>query len=94
MAILISCASVPSERELRRRVLFGFVWEKLLSTEAVETCIVKPIEDILDKFGNMVTSISFVISSQSCSAMYEMWFTQFAPQGLSQLTSLLPLHSV
>ena len=62
MAILISCVSVPSERELRRRVLICFMAEKLLSTEAVETGIVCPMEAILDRLGNMVASISFVIS--------------------------------
>ena len=60
---------MPSVREFRRRVLIGFIWEKLLSTEAVETGNVKPIEAIFCKFGNIVTSISFVMSSLSCNAM-------------------------
>ena len=50
-------------REFRRRVLISFIWEKHLSTEAVETGNVKSIEAIFCKFGNIVTSISFVMSS-------------------------------
>ena len=42
---------------------------KLIKTEAVETGNVKPIEAIFCKFGNIVTSISFVMSSLSCNAM-------------------------
>ena len=75
MAILISWVSVlPSVREFHRRVLIGFIWEKLLSTEAVETGNVKPIEVIFCKFGNIVTSISFVISSLCCNAMLSLGF--------------------
>ena len=61
-------------REFRRRVLICFIWEKLLSTEAVETGNVKPIEAIFRKFGNIVTSISFVMSSLSCNAMLSLGF--------------------
>ena len=56
-------------REFCRRILISFIWEKLLSTEAVETGNVKPIEAIFCKFGNIVTSTSFVMSSLSCYAM-------------------------
>ena len=61
-------------REFHRRVLIGFIWEKLLSIEAVETGIVKPIEAIFCKFGNIVTRISFVMSSLSCNAMLSSGF--------------------
>ena len=67
MAILISLVSLLSVREFRRRVLINL--EKLLSTEAFETGNVKPIEAIFCKFGNIVTSISFVMSSLNCNAM-------------------------
>ena len=52
-------------REFCRRGLISFIWEKLLSTEAVETGNVKPIEAIFCKFGNIVTSTLFVMSSIS-----------------------------
>ena len=52
-------------REFRRRVLIGFIWEKLLSIEAVETRNVKPIEGIFCKFGNIVASISFALMLSS-----------------------------
>ena len=61
-------------REFRRHVLIGFIWEKLLSIEAVETGNVKPIEAIFCKFGNIITSISFVMSSLSCNAMMSSGF--------------------
>ena len=61
-------------REFRRRVLISFVWEKLLSAEVVETGNVKPIEAIFCKFGNIVTSISFMMSSLSCNAMLSSGF--------------------
>ena len=61
--------NLPSVREFSWHVLVSFNWEKLLSTEAVETGNVKPIAAIFCKFGNIVTSISFVISSLSCNAM-------------------------
>ena len=61
-------------REFRRRVLISLIWEKLLSTEAVETGNVKPIEAIFCKFGNIATRISFVTSSLSCNAMLSSGF--------------------
>ena len=61
-------------REFRRHVLFGFIWEKLLTTELVETSNVKPIAAIFYKFGNIVTSISFVMSSVSFNAMLSSGF--------------------
>ena len=54
--------------------LISFIWEKLLSTEAVETGNVKPIEAIFCKLGNIVTIISFVMSSLSCNAMLSSGF--------------------
>ena len=57
-----------------RRVLISFIWEKLLSTEAVETGNVKPIEAIFRNFGNVVTSTSFVMSFLSCNAMLSLGF--------------------
>ena len=74
VVILITWVSLPSVREFCRRVLISFIWEKLLSTEAVETGNVKPIEAIFCKFGNIVTSISFVMSSLSCNAMLSSGF--------------------
>ena len=56
------------------RVLISFICEKLLSTEAVETGNVETVEAILCRFGNIVTGISFVISSLSCSAMLSSGF--------------------
>ena len=44
---LADLSGLPSLREFHRRVLFSGIWEKLLSTEAVETGIVKPIEAII-----------------------------------------------
>ena len=58
---------LSSAREFRRHVFF--IWEKLLSTEAVETGNVKPIEAISCKFGNIVTSILFLMSFLCCNAM-------------------------
>ena len=49
--------------------LIRLIWEKLLSTETVETGNVKPIEAIFGKLGNIVTSILFVMSTLSCNAM-------------------------
>ena len=46
MAIFIRCESRSSDREFRSQILIGFIWEKFLSTEAVETGIVNPIEAI------------------------------------------------
>ena len=54
---------LPALKELRKRVLISFIWEKLLSTDAVDTGMDKPIEAILLKLGNIATSISLVISS-------------------------------
>ena len=56
-------------REFCGRVLIRLIWEKLLSTETVETGNVKPIEAIFGKLGNIVTSILFVMSTLSCNAM-------------------------
>ena len=61
-------------REFCRHVLISFIWEKLLSTEAVETDNIKPIEAIFCKPGNIVTSISFVMSCLSCNAMLSSGF--------------------
>ena len=66
--------NLPSVREFSGHVLVSFNWEKLLSTEAVETGNVKPIEAIFCKLGNIVTSISFVMSSLSCNAMLSSGF--------------------
>ena len=44
MEIFIRCESLPSVREICTSVLVHFIVEKLLSTEAVETGIVKQIE--------------------------------------------------
>ena len=74
MAILTSCVSLPSVREFRRRILISFMWEKFLSTEVVETGNVKLIEAIFCKFGSIVTSISFVMSSLSYNAMLSSGF--------------------
>ena len=71
MAILISW---PSIKEFRRRVFISFIWEKHLSSEAIETGNVTPIEAIFSKFGNIVTSISFLMSSLSCNAMLSSGF--------------------
>ena len=57
-----------------KHILISFIWEKLLSTEGIETGNVKPIEAIFYKFGNIVTSISFVMSSLSCNAMLSSGF--------------------
>ena len=57
---------MPSVREFHTHVLISFIWEKLLSAETVETGNVKPIEAVFCKFGNIVTSISFVMCS-SCN---------------------------
>ena len=61
-------------REFRRHVLISFIWEKLLSAEVVETGNVKPIEAIFCKFGSIVTSISFMMSSLSRNAMLSSGF--------------------
>ena len=58
---------------VRRHVLINFIGEKLLS-EAVETGNVTPNEAIFCKFGNIVTSITFVMSSLSCNAMLSSGF--------------------
>ena len=47
---------------------------EILSTEAAESGNVKPVEAIFCRFGNIVTSISFVISSSSCNAMLSLGF--------------------
>ena len=49
--------------EFRRCVLIVSFGRNFLSTEAVETGNVKPIEAIFYKLGSIVTSISFVVSS-------------------------------
>ena len=59
--------------KFRRRVIISFVLVKLLSTEAVETGNVKPIEAVIGK-GNIVISISFVMISLSCNAMMSSGF--------------------
>lgn len=41
----------------------SFIWEKLRSTEAVDTKVVKQIVAILCRLGNIVLNISFVTSS-------------------------------
>ncbi len=61
-------------REFRRRASISYICKKLLSTEAVETGNIKPIETIFCKFGNIVTSISFVMSSLSYNAMLSSGF--------------------
>ena len=76
MAILISLVNLPSVREFRRHVLISFIWERLLSIKAVETVETgsdKPIEAIFCEFGNIATSISFVISSfkLQCNAVFK-----------------------
>ena len=43
-----------SFRLLHNRVLINFIWEKLISTDAVETEIERLIVAILHKFGNIV----------------------------------------
>ena len=69
-------------REFRKCILISFIWEKLLSTEVVETGNVKPIEAIFCKFGNIVTSISFVMRSLSCNAMLSSGLLASAPRGI------------
>ena len=46
-----------------------FIWEKLLSTEAIETGIVTQTTASLCKLGNNVFNISLVIRSLSCEAV-------------------------
>ena len=74
MAIFTSWVSLPSVREFCRRVLISFIWKKPLQTEAVETGNVKTNKAIFCKFGNIETSISFVMSSLSCNAMLSSGF--------------------
>ena len=45
--IFMRCEKLPALKELRKRVLISFIWEKLLSTDAVDTGMDKPIEAIL-----------------------------------------------
>ena len=47
-------------------VFISFICEKLLSTEAVLTDIYRQIFARVLMFGNMVLSISFVLSSVNC----------------------------
>ena len=58
-----------SFRLLRNRVLINFIWEKLLSTDAVETGIERLIVAILHKFGNNVLIMSLQTSSFNCNFM-------------------------
>ena len=74
-------------REFRRRVLIRFIWEKLLSTDPVETGNAKGIEAIFDEFGNIVTDISFVMSSLSCNAILSSGFLLVKYEKLSILCS-------
>ena len=61
--MLVACTHVvPSGRNFSQ------------STGGIETGNVQPIEAIFCKFGNIVTSISFVISSLSCNAMLSSSF--------------------
>ena len=86
IAIFIRCESLPSEREFHRHVLITFILEKLLSTETVETGVIKQIEATLCKFGDIVTSISSVMSSLSWNAML--------PPGLFASKVRKGIHSV
>ena len=69
MAIFIKELRSLSPMRFLNRVLINFIWDKLLSTEAVPTGIERQIFDSLFKLGNIDSSISLVANSFSCAFM-------------------------
>ena len=70
IAIFIKLDRLESLRQLLRRVLINFIWEKLLSTDAVETGRVRLMVASVLKFGNMAFNISFEANSFNWSFMF------------------------
>ena len=70
IAIFIKLDRLESLRQFLRRVLINFIWEKLLSTDAVETGRVRLMVASVLKFGNMAFNISFEANCFNWSFMF------------------------
>ena len=81
IAIFIKEERLLSPMRFLNRVLIIFIWEKLLSTEAVPTEIKRHLFASLFKSGNIVSSIFLVANSFNCLHIVFCFFGKDVAKG-------------